>query len=73
MTKNTTRVQMELPEKSFELLKELKDKTDASSYAEVTKHAYRLYKKMIDLTESNNVIFIKNKDGTIKELEMFIN
>ena len=33
----TTRVQMEMPGVAFERLKWLKDKTEAASYAEVTK------------------------------------
>jgi hypothetical protein len=71
MAKDTTRVQMELPEKSFERLKVLKDKTEASSYAEVTKNAYRLYERMIDLVESGYTVCLKDKEGNIKELEIF--
>ena len=46
--KSTTRVQMELPEKSMQRLSILKDKTEASSYAEVLKNALRLYESIID-------------------------
>ncbi len=68
----TTRVQMELPNKSIERLKLLKDKTEASSYAEVTKNAYRLYEKMILLAEEDNTILIRDVNGKIKEISFFI-
>ncbi len=71
MSKETTRVQMELPERSFERLKVLKDKTEAASYAEVTKNAYRLYERMIDLVESGHTLCLKDKNGNVKELEIF--
>ena len=72
MAKETTRVQMELPEASIERLKLLKDKTEAASYAEVTKNAYRLYERIIDLSESGYTLCLKDKSGNIKELELFI-
>jgi IS1 family transposase len=71
MSKETTRVQMELSEKSLQRLKALKEKTEASSYAEVTKNAYRIYEKMIEYRENDISFCLKDKDGNIKELEMF--
>lgn len=62
---------MELSEKSINRLKSLKEKTEAVSYAEVTKNAYRLYERMIDIKENGNTILIKDKDGNIVELEIF--
>jgi hypothetical protein len=62
---------MELSEKSLQRLKALKEKTEASSYAEVTKNAYRLYEKMIEYRENDISFCLKDKDGNIKELEMF--
>lgn len=69
---NTTRVQMELPETSLDRLKTLKDVTEASSYAEVTKNAYKLYEKIIELVESGNTVLIRDESGNIKEVEFFI-
>jgi hypothetical protein len=60
----TTRVQLELPEPSIERLKTLKDKTEAASYAEVIKHALRLYEALIDEAEAGNEVLIKSHDGT---------
>ncbi len=72
MAKETTRVQMELPETSLERLKMLKEKTEAASYAEVTKNAYRIYERIIDLTESGCTILLKDSQGNTKELELFM-
>jgi hypothetical protein len=69
--RETTRVQIELPPASMERLKALKDKTEASSYAEVTKNAFKLYERMIELAESGNVFLVRDKKGNTRELEIF--
>lgn len=63
---------MELTEKSIQRLKGLKEKTEAISYAEVTKNAYKLYERLIELSEKDVTFCIKDKDGNIKELEIFM-
>ena len=63
MVKKTTRVQLELPESSMERLKTLRDKTEATSYAEVMKNALRLYEALINEAESGNEVCIKDKKG----------
>jgi len=63
MAKKTTRVQLELQNASFERLQELKDKTEASSYAEVIKNALRLYESLIAETENGNVLSVQSPDG----------
>jgi Ribbon-helix-helix protein, copG family len=63
MVKKTTRVQLELPESSFERLKNLRDKTEASSYAEVMKNALRLYEALVAEAERGNEICVKQSDG----------
>jgi ribbon-helix-helix CopG family protein len=62
----TTRVQLELPERSMERLKALKEKTEAASYAEVIKNALRLYEALIGETEAGNEVLLKSRDGTEK-------
>jgi metal-responsive CopG/Arc/MetJ family transcriptional regulator len=61
--RSTTRVQIELPEASFERLNRLKEKTEASSYAEVLKNALRLYEALVLEAEAGNEISIKEKSG----------
>jgi hypothetical protein len=63
---------MEMPEASFERLAWLKEKTEAASYAEVTKNAYRLYAKLIDLAESGEELYRKDASGTLTRLDLFL-
>jgi len=63
MTKKTTRVQLELPDKAFERLQNLRDKTEAASYAEVMKNALRLYEALIQEAEAGNTVCVKSADG----------
>lgn len=72
MAKDTTRVQLELPRSSFERLNSLKDKTEAGSYAEVTKNAFKLYERIIELAESGHTFQVRDKKGQVKELELFV-
>jgi Arc/MetJ-type ribon-helix-helix transcriptional regulator len=64
MEKKTTRVQLELPESSMERLRALREKTEASSYAEVIKNSLRLYEALIKEAEGGNQVYVKDKDGT---------
>jgi hypothetical protein len=57
---------MELPIKAFERLKQLKEKTEATSYTEVTKNSYRIYERIIEA----ETILVKDKDGNTKEVEL---
>jgi hypothetical protein len=72
VSKPTKRVQMEMPEASYERLAWLKDKTEAASYAEVTKNAYRLYAKMIQLAESGDELYRKDASGNLTRLDLFL-
>jgi hypothetical protein len=69
--KSTTRLQIELPKASMERLKALKEKTEAVSYAEVVRDAFKLYERMIEYVEAGNAIMIRDKEGNTKEIEMF--
>ncbi|WP_395404148.1 hypothetical protein ACHMW6_34875 [Pseudoduganella sp. UC29_106] len=70
-TKATTRVQLELAEKSFERLNALKDKTEAASYAEVMKNALRLYESIIAQHDAGKRLCLKDSNGNITEYEVF--
>jgi hypothetical protein len=67
----TTRVQMELPEKSYERLNVLKDKTEAASYAEVLKNALRLYETLIAQYDSGKQLYLKDTDGSLIKYDVF--
>lgn len=68
--RDTTRVQIELPQASMERLKALKEKTEASSYAEVTKNAFRLYERIIELAESGHTLLVRDAKGNTKEIQL---
>ncbi len=70
--KDTVRVQMELPPPSIERLKTLKEKTEAASYAEVTKNAYRLYDMLIEEYEKGGSLILQDASGETKELRIFL-
>jgi hypothetical protein len=67
----TTRVQLELPEKSMERLLSLREKTEAASYAEVMKNALRLYENMVNQYEDGKRIYLKDPQGQLIEYEVF--
>jgi hypothetical protein len=69
--KSTTRLQIELPKASMDRLRTLKDKTEAVSYAEVVRDAFKLYELMIEYTEAGSDILIRDKEGNIREIELF--
>ncbi len=70
-SKTSTRVQLELSPVSMKRLRSLKDKTEASSYAEVTKNALKLYEHMIDLARSGDTLLVHDKKGITRELKLF--
>jgi hypothetical protein len=57
------RVQIDMPKKSYQRLKNLVIVTEAGGYAEVTKNALRLYEALIKEVEAGNEIFVHTKDG----------
>jgi hypothetical protein len=68
----TTRVQLELAERSFERLSALKHKTEAASYTEVVKNALRLYENLIDQYDSGKRFYLKDDKGNTVEYEVFV-
>jgi Arc/MetJ-type ribon-helix-helix transcriptional regulator len=70
--RTTTRVQLELPETSMNRLRELRDKTEAASYAEVLKNALRLYEALVKEAEEGNDLVIRRKNGEQAEYKVFV-
>ena len=68
----TRRVQMDLPEKSFDRLKELKDKLEATSYSEIMKDAIRLYEYFVEMDFEGTKFFVEKKGEESKEIKLFI-
>lgn len=70
--KQTIRVQVEMPSRSHERLKRLRDLTEAASYAEVVNHALKLYEATVDLKQSGGRLFAADKEGTMAEYVVFL-
>jgi hypothetical protein len=67
-----TRVQLDLSPRAVERLNDLKDKTEAASYAEVIKNALKLYDGIISEIESGNEFLTRDKNGTMVPFRMFL-
>jgi hypothetical protein len=67
-----SRVQLDLTPRAMALLTELKEKTDAASYAEVFKNAMKLYDGIISEVERGSEFLIRDKDGKVSEFRMFL-
>jgi hypothetical protein len=72
MKRTTTRIQLELPTASMERLTLLKKKTEATSYAEVTKNAFKLYERLMQLADDGQTLCVRDKDGSTRDLEIFV-
>lgn len=59
-SRKSTRVQLELPDRSMQRLISLKDKTESASYAEVIKNALRLYEDIILQYDNGNEFVVRN-------------
>ena len=67
-----SRVQFDLTPRAMALLTELKNKTDAATYAEVFKNAMKLYDGIISEIERGSEFLISDKDGKVSEFRMFL-
>lgn len=70
--RDTTRVQLELPPQAMERLQQLKEKTEAASYAEVIRNALRLYEALIQEAERGAEFQVKEPDGTAVPYRIFL-
>jgi len=61
--RDLTRIQIDMPPKSVERLRNLVAVTEAASYAEVLKNALRLYEALIEEVEAGHTIMIKTNKG----------
>ncbi len=66
------RVQLDLPARSMERLNDLKDMTEAASYAEVIRNALRLYEDMAQKAASGREFLIRDTSGNIAPYEAFL-
>ena len=67
-----SRVQFDLSPRAMKLLIDLKDKTEAASYAEVFKNALKLYDGLIGEAERGGEFLVRDKDGKVSTLKLFL-
>ena len=71
--KKTTRVQIELPDASMSRLRDLKDRTEAGSYADVIRSAFLVYERFIDLIDDGQSLkTVNEKTGKEREFIVFV-
>lgn len=63
------RLQIDISEQSFERLKKLKDTSEATSYAEVTNKAYKVYEFFLNALNEEKEIILVAKDGSETKVE----
>jgi hypothetical protein len=73
MGKKTTRVQLELASTSFDRLKRLQVKTEASSHSAVIREALRLYEGLLSEAGRGNFVAIREKNGDETIYRMIFN
>jgi hypothetical protein len=64
------RIQIDITEKSFARLCELKQKTDSSSYGDVTQKAYKVLEYFQNAKDAGKTIQVISADGSITEIEL---
>ena len=69
--RETMRVRLEMPPQAMERLQQLKDKTEAASYAEVIRNALRLYEALIAEAERGAEFQVKGPDGVAVPYRIF--
>ena len=69
----TYRVQLELPLKSKERLDTIKERTEATSYAEVIKEALRLYEAVINEATAGRTLHLSDEKGAFAPYHVLTN
>ena len=66
------RVQLDFAPRSMDRLNALKEKTEASSYAEVVKNALNLYEGLSEEVESGKQFLVRDENGVIGPYRLFL-
>jgi len=68
MGSKVKRVQLDMAENAISRLDALKEKTEATSYAEVIKNALRLYEVIIAEKQAGNAFMARDASGQLKQI-----
>lgn len=70
--RKVTRVQLDLPPRSMERLSAMKEKTEASSYAEVIRRALQVYEDLVNSVNEGEDFLIRKRDGSTSLYKVFL-
>ena len=70
--RGTTRVQLEMPPQAMDRLTRLKEKTEATSYAEVIRNALRVFEALAEEHEKGSEFSLKRSDGQTVAYKIFL-
>ena len=66
----TARLQIVLPQPSFDRLEAIKEETEAASYAEVIRRALRLYEGLLAETREGGKLVVLRDDGSVEDVPL---
>jgi len=66
------RLHLLMSSRSMERLDVLKEKTEATSYAEVFKNALRIYDALVEESEKGNEIMVRDGAGNLTSYKVFL-
>lgn len=66
------RVQLDLSPSDMARLEALKERTDATSWAEVVKKANKIYEALLDEAAAGGEFLTRGRDGVLTSLKMFL-
>jgi hypothetical protein len=70
--RTTTRVQLEMPPQAMVRLQKMKDRTEATSYAEVIRNALRLFEALVEEHEKGAEFSLKRANGEVVQYKIFV-
>jgi hypothetical protein len=68
---NVRRVQMDLPERSYNRLVALKENMEATSYTDVLKSSLRALEFLVQVENDGGSFMIKGANGEVREIKIF--
>jgi Arc/MetJ-type ribon-helix-helix transcriptional regulator len=70
--RDTTRVQLEMPPQAMERLQRLKERTEATSYAEVVRNALRIFEALAGEQEKGAELMLRKSNGELVAYKLFV-
>jgi hypothetical protein len=71
LSSDKERINLALSPRAYEQLEYLREKTEASSYAEVFRNAIRLYDALIKEADKGNEFLVRDSEGNLTSYKIF--